>query len=103
MTEFSLAILSPDREWFAGSAGSVIAPGQDGEFGVLAKHIPTIAGLKPGVVLVREIGGRALWFAVDGGVLGVDGNGVRILVGRAAACSASDGARKAAAAFAHEA
>ena len=52
MTEFSLAILSPDREWFAGPAGSVIAPGQDGEFGVLAHHIPLVAGLKAGVAVV---------------------------------------------------
>ena len=87
MTEFSLAILSPDREWFAGPAESVTAPGQDGEFGVLAHHIPLVAGLKPGLATVRAPGGKTIYFAVDGGVLGVAPNGVRILTGHAAACA----------------
>ena len=87
MTEFSLAILSPDREWFAGPAESVTAPGQDGEFGVLAHHIPLVAGLKPGLATVRAPGGKTLYFAVDGGVLGVAPNGVRILTGHAVACA----------------
>ena len=85
MTEFNLAILSPDREWFNGPAVSVTAPGQDGEFGVLARHIPMLAGLKAGVVTVRAPGEKSLFFAVDGGVLGVKKNGVRILTGNAAA------------------
>ena len=100
MTGFRLSILTPDREWFAGTVEAVTAPGQDGEFGVLAKHIPMIAGLKPGPVRVRAPEGRELWFAVDGGVLGVDASGVRILTGRAEACPALDSARRAAAAFA---
>ena len=54
MTEFPLTILSPDREWFAGVAASVTAPGQDGEFGVLARHIPMVAGLKAGVVMALK-------------------------------------------------
>ena len=97
MTEFSLAILSPDREWFAAPAVSVTAPGQDGEFGVLAHHIPLVAGLKPGVVTVRAAGGKALWFAVDGGVLGVAPNGVRILTGRVVPCPTPEAAARTAA------
>ena len=87
MTEFPLTILSPDREWYSGPAESVTAPGQDGEFGVLARHLPMVAGLKAGVVMARTPGGRTLYFAVDGGVLGVAPNGVRILTGHAAACA----------------
>ena len=87
MTEFRLVILSPDREHYAGTAVSVTAPGQAGEFGVLARHIPLVAGLQAGAVQVRESGGKTLHFAVDGGVLGVAPNGVRILTGRAAACA----------------
>lgn len=103
MTEFRLVILTPDREWFAGPAESATAPGQNGEFGVLAKHIPMIAGLKPGVVLVRAPGGQTQWFAIDGGVLGVDGSGVRILAGRVAACPTPESAQASVAAFAREA
>lgn len=95
MAEFKLAILSPDRSWFEGVAEEVTAPGQDGEFGVLAHHIPLLAGLKPGVVTVRAPGGKSLYFAVDGGVLGVDKQGVRVLTGRAAACATLEAARAA--------
>ena len=45
MTEFRLAILTPDREWFAGPAEAVSAPGQAGEFGVLANHLPMMCSL----------------------------------------------------------
>ena len=99
MTEFPLALLTPDREHYRGAAEGVTVPGQRGEFGVLAKHMPMIAGLKAGTVRVRAPGGKELWFAVDGGVLGVDASGVRILTGRAEACSAAESARTAAAAF----
>ena len=95
MTEFSLAILSPDREWFVGPAVSVTAPGQDGEFGVLAHHIPPVAGLKAGVATVRIAGGKVQYFAVDGGVLGVSPGGVRILTGRAVACATPEAAAEA--------
>ena len=95
MTEFPLAILSPDREWFAGPAVSVTAPGQDGEFGVLAHHIPLVAGLKAGVVTAHVAGGKILYFAVDGGVLGVAPNGVRILTGHAVACATPERAAEA--------
>ena len=103
MTEFRLSILTPDREWFAGPAESVTAPGQAGEFGVLANHMPMIAGLKPGAVQVRAVGGKTSWFAVDGGVLGVDRNGVRILTGRVVACPTPENARTAVAVFVREA
>ena len=95
MTEFSLVILSPDREWFDGPAESVTAPGRDGEFGVLARHIPLVAGLKPGVVTVRAPGGKPFYFVVDGGVLGVEKSGVRILTGHAVVCDTAEQARNA--------
>ena len=36
---------------------------------------------------VRAAGGEPLYFAVDGGVLGVDKNGARLLTGRAVPCA----------------
>ena len=103
MTEFHLVILTPDCQWFDGPAAAVTAPGQTGEFGVLANHIPMIAGLKAGAVAVRVSGREPLHFAIDGGVLGVHRHGVRILVGRVASCAGPEQARAAAAAFAREA
>ena len=103
MTEFSLVLLSPDREWFAGPVVSVVAPGADGELGVLANHIPMVAGLKAGVATVRLADGKLLYFAVDGGVLGVAPNGVRILTGHAAACATPEQAAGAVAELARKA
>ena len=103
MTEFRLSILTPDREWFADAAEAVTAPGQDGEFGVLAHHLPMIAGLRPGVVRVRKPGGQTLWFAVDGGMLGVNKGGARILASRVASCPSPESAETAVAAYLREA
>ena len=94
MTEFRLAILTPDREWFAGAVESVTAPGQDGEFGVLANHMPLVAGLKAGVLHVRAPGGETRWFAVDGGVLGIDSRGARVLTDRVAAAETPEAAQR---------
>ena len=95
MTEFSLAILSPDREWFVGPVISVVAPGADGELGVLANHIPMVAGLKMGVATVRLANEKILYFAVDGGVLGVQKKGVRLLTGRVVSCDTLEKAQTA--------
>ena len=95
MTEFSLVLLSPDREWFAGPVVSVVAPGADGELGVLANHIPMVAGLKAGVATVRLADGKLLYFAVDGGVLGVQKNGARLLTGRVVAVDTPEKAQAA--------
>jgi F-type H+-transporting ATPase subunit epsilon len=92
--------LAPDREWFSGPAESVTAPGQAGEFGVLANHMPLVAGLKAGVVLVRAPGGKTLHVAVDGGMLGAGKNGVRILTSHAVVCATMEQARSALAALA---
>ena len=93
MTPFQFALLTPDRTHYAGSVEAVTAPGQSGEFGVLARHVPMIAQLKAGAVRVREAGGRTLHFAVDGGMLGVEAaRGVRLLAARAAVCADAESA-----------
>ena len=100
MTPFQFALLTPDRTHYAGAVEAVTAPGQSGEFGVLARHVPMIAQLKAGAVRVREAGGRTLHFAVDGGLLGVEAaRGVRLLAARAAVCADAESARRAAANF----
>ena len=100
MTPFQFALLTPDRTHYAGAVEAVTAPGQSGEFGVLARHVPMIAQLTAGAVRVREAGGRTLHFAVDGGMLGVEAaRGVRLLAARAAVCADAESARRAAANF----
>ena len=51
--------------------------------------------LKAGVATVRLADGKILYFAVDGGVLGVQKNGVRLLTGRVAAADTPEKAQTA--------
>ncbi|MEM7007143.1 MAG: F0F1 ATP synthase subunit epsilon, partial [Pseudomonadota bacterium] len=48
------SLVSPAREIFAGEVDHVIAPGTDGEFGVLPNHAPFMSTLKNGVVRVLD-------------------------------------------------
>ena len=48
------SLVSPARELFSGEVDHVIAPGSEGEFGVLANHAPFMTTLKNGVVRVLE-------------------------------------------------
>ena len=48
------SLVSPARELFSGEVDHVIAPGTEGEFGVLANHAPFMTTLKNGVVRVLE-------------------------------------------------
>ena len=62
------------------STSSILAPGVEGEFGVLPGHVAFISALKPGVLTVRE-GSRRDVFAVGPGYLQVGlGGDTRILV-----------------------
>ena len=45
-----LSIVTPAREVVNADVDSVVAPGTEGEFGVLPGHAPLLAALKPGVV-----------------------------------------------------
>lgn len=63
---FSLSIISPERELFSGEAASVVAPGTQGEFGVLPGHMPFISTLKAGVITVE--GEKPMRIAITDGL-----------------------------------
>ncbi len=63
-------IVSQDRPVFEGEADIVVAPGVEGELGILPHHAPLLTTLRPGVLRVRS-GGREELIAVSGGVLEV--------------------------------
>lgn len=50
-------IVSPERLLVSDEAEMVTVPGSDGEFGVLAGHMPLISTLRPGVIAIE--GGTA--------------------------------------------
>jgi F-type H+-transporting ATPase subunit epsilon len=79
MPAFSLEIATPDRRVFSGRVASLVAPGAEGYFGVLARHAPLLAGLKAGEMKVVDEAGQEFYFALSGGFLQVLGDHVLVL------------------------
>lgn len=73
------SLVSPARELYSGDVDHVIAPGTEGEFGVLAKHAPFMTTLKNGVVRVLEGNDTKLRIFVRGGFADVTPAGLTIL------------------------
>jgi F-type H+-transporting ATPase subunit epsilon len=75
-----LEIISPEKILFSQKADMVIAPGNDGEFGVLAGHIPFITSLKAGVVGVYSNNQLEQEIEIKGGFFEIKNNRCVILV-----------------------
>ncbi len=73
-----LEIVTAEREVYSEDVDIVIAPGIDGELGILPRHAPLLTVLKPGELRVRKDGEESS-IAVSGGFLEVLGNKVTIL------------------------
>jgi F-type H+-transporting ATPase subunit epsilon len=71
-------IVSQDRLVFEGDVDIVVAPGTDGEMGILPHHAPLLTTLQPGTLRVRTQG-REEVFAISGGVMEVQPNLVTVL------------------------
>ncbi len=71
-------IVSAETEIYSGSAEIVFAPLVTGEVGILPRHAPLLARLKPGEVRVHT-GGDELYFYVSGGMLEVQPHVVTVL------------------------
>jgi F-type H+-transporting ATPase subunit epsilon len=51
---FHVDIVSSEEEIFSGTAHLLVAPTVRGEVGILARHAPLLARLKPGLVRVQR-------------------------------------------------
>ncbi len=71
-------IVSAEEEIFSGTAEMVFAPLATGEVGILPRHAPLLARMKPGEVRIRK-GGEDQYFYVSGGVLEVQPHVVTVL------------------------
>ena len=72
-------IVSAEAEIYRGEATMVVATGEMGELGIAPRHAPLITRLKPGKVVVTTADGEQLDFAISGGILEVQPQGVTIL------------------------
>jgi F-type H+-transporting ATPase subunit epsilon len=86
MATLRLEIITAERQVFSDDVNTVVAPGVDGELGVLPHHAPLITMLKPGEVLIRKDSDETYLF-VSGGFLEVRPDKIIIL---ADACERAD-------------
>ena len=81
-----LEIITAERQVYSDEVDMVIAPGFDGQLGILPMHAPLMTMLKPGELTVRK-DGENMYVSVSGGFMEVLGNKVSVL---ADACERSD-------------
>ncbi len=81
-----LEIITAERQVYSDEVDVLVAPGIDGQLGILPHHAPLMTMLQPGELTIRK-GGQDTYLAVTGGFLEVLGNRVSIL---ADACERSD-------------
>ena len=77
---FHLEIRTPEKLIYEGDVTSVQAPGAEGNFQILAGHIPFLTALDVGEIRIRESSDTPQLMATTGGVFEVLRTGVTALV-----------------------
>lgn len=78
MATMRLEIATAERVVYSEDVEILVAPGMDGQLGILPNHAPLLTALQPGEIrVVRE--GEEAYMAVSGGFLEVMANRVTIL------------------------
>ncbi len=75
---FRLEIVTAESEVYSDDVDVLVAPGREGQLGILPNHAPLLTQLEPGIMEIRS-GGESVEMAVSGGFLEVLGNRVVIL------------------------
>ena len=88
--DFHLSVVAPDRSVVEENVASVVAPGIEGYFGVLAGHTPLVAALKPGMVEYSDTSGNRHFIYVGGGFAEIRGDRVTVLADEAARANEID-------------
>jgi len=78
----TVSVISPEKVLFEGQASGVVAPGFDGELGILPGHAPMMTVLGKGTL---RLDGASESFQVDGGFLQVVDDIVRVVTESATA------------------
>lgn len=76
-------IVSAEEKIFSGLAEMLVAPAEDGEVGITARHAPLLTRLRPGEVRVKTGKEEDLPFFISGGILEVQPHVVSVLADRA--------------------
>ncbi len=73
-----LEIVTTEETIFSDDVDIVIAPGAEGQLGILPRHASLLTALNSGDIVVRKDGQESV-IKVDGGFLEVAGDHVRVL------------------------
>lgn len=79
MAMLHLEVVTPERVLVSRDVDTVVAPGTEGEFGILPGHIPFLSGIHPGE-LRYEAEGKKDFIAVVDGFAEVSEDRVSVLV-----------------------
>jgi F-type H+-transporting ATPase subunit epsilon len=88
--DFTLSVVAPDRSVVEEQVVSVVAPGTEGYFGVMAGHEPLIAALKPGILEYMDGNNQRHFVYTGGGFAEVSQARVTILADEASQASEID-------------
>lgn len=86
MATIKLEIITAEREVFADDVDVIVAPGIEGDLGILPHHAPLMTMLRPGELLIRK-DNEETYMAITGGFFEVRPDRVILL---ADACERSD-------------
>ena len=79
MSTYKATLISPEGKFFDDLIESLTARGDDGLFGVLARHAPMVKILDKGIIRLKGVGFEEN-FKVDSGVLEVDQKGTVLIL-----------------------
>jgi F-type H+-transporting ATPase subunit epsilon len=85
-------IITAERIVYSAEVDIVVAPGVEGQLGILPNHAPLMTMLQPGELIVRKDGQEEVMF-VSGGFLEMQGNRVTVLADTAERADEIDTAR----------
>ncbi len=91
-TTMHVEVVTAERELYSGEADAVIAPGSEGQLGILPRHAALLTTLKVGEMLIK-LGEAEEPFFVSGGFLEVSNNRVTVLAETAERAEEIDQAR----------
>ena len=78
MATLRLEIITAEKQVLADDVNLVVAPGIEGELGILPHHAPLMTMLQPGELLLRK-GGEETYMVISGGFLEIRPDKVIIL------------------------
>lgn len=79
MNTFHVDVVSAEESIYSGEARFVALPGEMGELGIYARHVPLITRIKPGSVRIEKADGDEEFIFVAGGILEVQPDCVSVL------------------------